>query len=113
MANNYQLKELLIGFTGFDNQVDEGFVVTKIGWKACSHVLCNATSIMDTYNSNHTLEKLCEAGLTSLEDRLLPEDLRALSIEKTARVKQLVSRSSRLILVAVVSIIYNYLLTWT
>jgi len=35
--------------------------ITERGWEAVSSLLCNKTSIMDTYNSNHTLYALCEA----------------------------------------------------
>ena len=30
--------------------------ITKRGWEAVSTLICNKTSIMDTYNSNHTLQ---------------------------------------------------------
>ena len=64
LANNSRLKELLL----------DGNVLINNGWAAFSHVLCNKSSIMDTYRSNHTLEMLRQL----FEERRLPEDVRSL-----------------------------------
>ena len=37
----------------------EDHAITMRSWEAFSDLLCNRTSIIDTYSSNHTLEKLC------------------------------------------------------
>ena len=63
LVNNSKLKELLIECSNN----------TASGWAAFPRVLCNASSIMDTYDSNHTLQRLSE-GL----ERLLPEDVRSM-----------------------------------
>jgi len=34
---------------------DNNETITERGWQAASNLLCNTTSILDTYNSNHTL----------------------------------------------------------
>ena len=41
---------------------ENDLIITKRGWDAVSNLLCNKTSIMDTYNSNHTLEVLTIFG---------------------------------------------------
>mmetsp|Transcript_26263 Transcript_26263/g.56390 ORF Transcript_26263/g.56390 Transcript_26263/m.56390 type:complete len:298 (-) Transcript_26263:221-1114(-) len=68
LANNNNLKELLI--TDIDDDYDD---ITSNGWVAFLPLLCNTSSIMDTYHSNHTLEKLCEE---QSEDEL-PEDMQS------------------------------------
>ena len=76
LANNNKLKQLLVAVSNI-----------TCGWAAFSQVLCNSSSIIDTYRSNHTLEKLCEPGY---EDGL-PEDLRSLlrlNREKIVQAKQ-------------------------
>jgi len=52
LAHNKTLERLYI--------YDEAESLTERGWKAVSILLCNKTSIMDTYFSNHTLHKLIE-----------------------------------------------------
>lgn len=42
----------------FDDDEDGGDVITERGWEAVSSLLCNKTTIMDTYNSNHMLQEL-------------------------------------------------------
>mmetsp|Transcript_26264 Transcript_26264/g.56396 ORF Transcript_26264/g.56396 Transcript_26264/m.56396 type:complete len:272 (-) Transcript_26264:183-998(-) len=69
LANNNNLKELLI--TDIDDDYDD---ITSNGWVAFLPLLCNTSSIMDTYHSNHTLEKL---GDRDSEDEL-PEDVKSL-----------------------------------
>lgn len=87
VANNKKLKELLIKghrlnlTTNFREYVSHyidlqtpGPTITRNGWSALSQALCNTSSIMGTYNSNHTLQKL---GEEYREDEL-PEDVRKL-----------------------------------
>jgi len=57
----------------FDEDEDElnyNYLINKRGWDAVSSLLCNKTSIVDTYNSNHTLHY---AGRHN--DMNLPDDL--------------------------------------
>jgi len=67
LANNNKLKELLTSS-----------IMSNINsnncWAAFSRVVCNTSSIMDTYHSNHTLQRLREDDY----DGELPEDLRSL-----------------------------------
>ena len=49
--------------------------ITSIGYAAFTRLLCNSSSIMSTYQSNHTLMKICERY--SLNNNV-PEDLRFL-----------------------------------
>jgi len=52
LAHNKTLKRLSLARC-FD--VDNNETITERGWQAASNLLCNTTSILDTYNSNHTL----------------------------------------------------------
>jgi len=53
LRNNKSLKYLDVG----DSPDDDGHArITQRGWAAVSTLLCNKTSIMDTYNSNHILQ---------------------------------------------------------
>ena len=102
LANNNKLKELLL--------INNSHTwVTADGWGALLHVLCNASSIMATYHSNQTLEKLCN----EIREDELPQDIRSLLvlIERTARTKQHVSKSSRLTSL-VATLLCNPLLAW-
>ena len=49
---------------------DDDDFITKRGWEAVSNLICNKTSITDTYNSNHTLH-----ALGDLDDMNLPNYL--------------------------------------
>ena len=51
MANNSKLTECI-----FHRDICH---VTSIGYVAFTHILCNNSSILSTYRSNHTLGKLC------------------------------------------------------
>jgi hypothetical protein len=44
------------------------------GYAAFPHILCNSSSILSTFSSNHSLERLCSI----CNERTLPEDLRSL-----------------------------------
>ena len=53
LVHNKSFKYLDVG----DCPDDDGHArITKRGWEAISTLLCNKASIMDTYNSNHTLQ---------------------------------------------------------
>ena len=39
---------------------DDNELITERGWEALSNLVCNETSIMNTYNSNHKLHDLCD-----------------------------------------------------
>ena len=65
LVNNIKLKELILGRLKTN--------ITSNGWAACSQLLCNTTSIMHTYNSNHILERLCYES----DEYQLPEDLQS------------------------------------
>lgn len=101
LVNNIKLTELLI-----DNLHES---VTADGWGAFLPVLCNTSNIMATYRSNHTLEKVCN----EIREDELPQDIRSLLvlIERTARTKQHVSKSSRLTSL-VATLLCNPLLAW-
>ena len=64
--------------------------ITSIGYAAFTRLLCNSSSIMSTYQSNHTLTRLCDRSCL----KNLPEDLRFLlqlneknSVSQAARLK--------------------------
>jgi len=57
LANNKTLKRLEL-FCPFGIGINEVVSITARGFAAVSTLLCNKTSIIDTYNSNHTLEEL-------------------------------------------------------
>ena len=66
LAENNYLKELI-----FDDHR-----VTPDGYAAFTRILCNKSTILNTYNSNHTLEKF--GNEEKFYRRMLPEDLRSL-----------------------------------
>eukprot|EP00579_Thalassiosira_antarctica_P030532 CAMPEP_0202030048 /NCGR_PEP_ID=MMETSP0905-20130828/64294_1 /ASSEMBLY_ACC=CAM_ASM_000554 /TAXON_ID=420261 /ORGANISM="Thalassiosira antarctica, Strain CCMP982" /LENGTH=476 /DNA_ID=CAMNT_0048593833 /DNA_START=1937 /DNA_END=3367 /DNA_ORIENTATION=+ len=63
LSNNRKLKELIL---------ESQHAITINGWAAFSRVLCNTSSIMGTFHSNHTLQKLDEY------EGGLPADIRSL-----------------------------------
>ena len=65
LSNNSRLKHLLMNLWRFNT------FVTSIGYGALVHLLCNKSSIMDTFLSNHILEEICYGDI---EDSI-PEDL--------------------------------------
>mmetsp|Transcript_27920 Transcript_27920/g.48270 ORF Transcript_27920/g.48270 Transcript_27920/m.48270 type:complete len:612 (-) Transcript_27920:8-1843(-) len=75
LANNNKLKELLTSS-----------IMSNINsnncWAAFSRVVCNTSSIMDTYHSNHTLQKLSEVF----------EDLRSLLLINRGNSKSAAAR---------------------
>jgi len=64
LAHNITLKVFALeNWRSYDDDSDDEVseLVTDRGWEALSNLICNRLSIMDTYNSNHTLEDLrCE-----------------------------------------------------
>ena len=61
LVNNKTLQRLYFEQL-YDDDTGEYFtLITERGWSALSNLLCNKTSIMDTYTSNHTLNYVyCE-----------------------------------------------------
>jgi len=57
LAQNNTLKRLTLYECTDD---DDNHLITERGWEALSSLLCNKSSIMDTYNSNHTLCDVCD-----------------------------------------------------
>ena len=52
LEHNKTLKSLFL----YQNPDDDWPRITERGWEALSNLLCNKSSIMSTYNSNHTLQ---------------------------------------------------------
>jgi len=80
LANNNLLRELNLEFEN----------VSYDGYAAFNNILCNETSILSTYHSNHSLKELCRTSNASS----LPENLRSLlrfnkenSYSQAARIK--------------------------
>jgi hypothetical protein len=80
LANNYMLKDLNLKLN-FQVPYRQ---ITSVGYAALSHMLCNKSSILSTFHSNHTLEKICRGMIqwaghyNELAEGLLPENLRSL-----------------------------------
>jgi hypothetical protein len=91
LINNKKLK-------GLDpNSVVYYSKVTSNGYEAMTYMLCNTSSILNTFNSNHTLEKICG----EYKERSLPNDLSSLlrlnresSVSQAARLKIIKSHFS-------------------
>jgi hypothetical protein len=75
LVNNNTLRELMFCSKSLDENVGD-FVnsITSVGYDAMSQTLCNPSTILDTYHSNHTLSKFGE----DKEITLLPSNLRSL-----------------------------------
>jgi Ran GTPase-activating protein (RanGAP) involved in mRNA processing and transport len=72
LVNNTKLKEFNVRMTS----------ITSNGFAAFTHLLCNSTSIVTTYQSNHTIEELWKKDDDEYDDddeddesNTLPEDL--------------------------------------
>lgn len=84
LQNNETLKLLSIeGFTNEDSSDDEddNELITERGWDAISNLICNKTSIMDTFNSNHTLQDLSYSHYYCQREQptsSIPDDLSSL-----------------------------------
>ena len=87
LVNNKMLRELELPVYDFS---DITSVITSVGYAAFTCLLCDSSSIMSTYQSNHTLTRLCDRYCL----RNLPEDLRFLlqlneknTVSQAARLK--------------------------
>ena len=67
LASNRKLKELILCL----NPDRVNYRVTPNGYGALINSLCNKTSIMSTYHSNHTLQKICCESVV----KLMPNEL--------------------------------------
>ena len=74
LAHNKTLKSLRLGGYNedFDDDEDDYHMISRIGWEALSKLLCNKSSILDTYTSNHTLQELGYYIPDELADCLVP-----------------------------------------
>ena len=72
LANNEKLKALTIGYR--TDMLFRPHVTSNDSGAAFSRMLCNTSSILGTYNSNHTLEKLCREDF----DSALPANIMSL-----------------------------------
>jgi hypothetical protein len=67
LASNHKLKELILCI----NPDRVNYRVTPNGYGALINSLCNKTSIISTYHSNHTLQKICcESVVKSMPNEL-------------------------------------------
>jgi len=57
LVNNETLDSLSLGGYEDDDEEEEA-LITERGWESVSNLLCNKTSILETYRSNHTLHDL-------------------------------------------------------
>ena len=71
LGYNKTMKRLSIEQYDEDNTVEYFSLFTERGWEAISNLLCNKTSVMDTYNSHHTLQSLGHHDSIDLPDDLL------------------------------------------
>ena len=67
LANNSWLKNLEV--TKFDSNN-----IVADGWEAVTHIVCNRSTLLSTYHSNHTFQKFC----SKYYDGYLPEEVRSL-----------------------------------
>ncbi|KAL7552317.1 hypothetical protein ACHAWF_015547 [Thalassiosira exigua] len=88
LENNSTLKELVLGdYFILDSINDRESNITSDGWDALSRVLCDTSSIMGTYHSNHTLQNI-DFNREGRELPNLTEDLRTmLNINKNCNSK--------------------------
>jgi len=70
LANNTCLKELGISSSRHPGTEDRRNTVTLRGWETLSTLLCDVSSIDNTYSSNHTLSVSVDSRLSSLYSRL-------------------------------------------
>jgi len=69
---NKTLKVISLGGTWDDDTDEQTSLITDRGWEAVSTLLCNKTSILDTYNSNHTLKYVSDYYSDEIRAKLLP-----------------------------------------
>ncbi|KAL7545323.1 hypothetical protein ACHAWF_008677 [Thalassiosira exigua] len=60
LSKNKSVKKLCIG--GYYSGRNEEKQMTGIGWESFATLLCDKSSIMSTFCSNHTLEQICKRG---------------------------------------------------
>jgi hypothetical protein len=77
LANNQKVKALIIGCAGM---FFRPLVTSNDSGAAFSHIMCNPSSILRTYNSDHTVGKLCH----EIFDSALPANIMSL-LESTER----------------------------
>jgi len=74
LVNNKTLKQLSLYHChdgeNFNDDWDETGLITDRAWEAISSLLCNKTSIMSTYNSNHSLHEVSIYDYTPDETEL-------------------------------------------
>jgi hypothetical protein len=94
LTNNNQLRKFLTGH--YSRNLGQ---ITSVSHAAFSRMLCDTSTILNTYNSNHTLT---DADLWSLMDRVWYEDIYPLlminqdnSVQEAARIKIIGSHFSR------------------
>ena len=68
LEHNKTLKDLSL-YDCYDNDEETG-LITDRAWEAITTLLCNKTSIMSTYNSNHTLKEVSIYDYTPDETEL-------------------------------------------
>jgi hypothetical protein len=94
LADNHKLKEFNVG--AYNNiRPDADYLDPQLAelphcYVAMTNTLCDTSSILNTFNSNHTIEKLCEESL----ERRLPNHISSLlkinkenSVSEAARLK--------------------------
>ena len=69
LSTNSKLRELKLDLDNNSNSI-----ITTESYAVFAHILCNISSVLSTYHSNHTLEKLSSES----NEQLLPQDLRSL-----------------------------------
>jgi len=72
LIHNKTLKVISLGGTWDDDTDEQTSLITDRGWEAVSTLLCNKTSILDTYNSNHTLKYVGDYYSDEIRAKLLP-----------------------------------------
>jgi hypothetical protein len=69
LSDNSKLRELEL-----DLDTNSNSIITTESYAACAHILCDISSVLSTYHSNHSLEKLSNES----NEEFLPQDLRSL-----------------------------------
>ena len=72
LIHNKTLTVISLGGTWDDDTDEQTGLITDRGWEAVSSLLCNKTSILNTYNSNHTLKYVSDYYSDEIRAELLP-----------------------------------------
>ena len=72
LAQNKTLTSISLGGTWDDETDEQTGLITDRGWEAVSSLLCNKSSILDTYNSNHTLQHVGDYYSDEVGEKLCP-----------------------------------------